>query len=120
MALDSLRATHREILVEVARIRVGSAELTGLSSLVLAHLEIEERELVPMLEPFLPSDSGPLPAVLEDHARIRTLLGAGVADLDRIEDLLRTHFAKEEELLYPFAESRLRAGELDRFEESER
>ena len=52
--------------------------------------------------------------ILDEHRTIRDLLAVAPDSrgLDRLEGLLRSHFQKEEELLFPFAEAHLTPEEL--------
>jgi iron-sulfur cluster repair protein YtfE (RIC family) len=88
-----------------------------LESLLVAHMHEEESYLFPDLSRARADAVGSLEA---DHARIRRLvgeIGIGVelhivraATLHALADELRAHAAREDELLYPWAETAEAAG----------
>ncbi len=114
MLLDELRAEHaavRELLGLLADPARRSEALAGLARRLPGHFEREERDLLPLLSGLLPQRTGPIQVILEEHARIREMLGPSGADPERLLSLVESHLAKEEEVLFPFAEDRLGGGE---------
>lgn len=105
-----LRDDHEDIRALLARIEAGNAPSSELRSVLEPHLAFEEAEVLPRLAQHLPTGTGPIRTILEDHQSIRALLDGLVVDptiLERLASLLRAHFQKEEELLLPFAHAHL-------------
>ncbi|MHC4470266.1 MAG: methyltransferase domain-containing protein [Planctomycetota bacterium] len=115
MGFEGIREEHRaaeRLLGELEGQDPTPAEIADLVALLTRHFRTDEEELVPFLSDHLPSSTGPIPVILEEHGAIRSIL----AELEerptrealaRLDGLLRSHIAKEEELLLPFAEARL-------------
>ncbi len=97
---------------------------------VLSHFREEELALFPVLGRHIDSSAGPISMMMEEHARFRQLelefeealasleasLGADWVDKlcragDEIARLLPPHIEKEEQALFPMAESMLSEGE---------
>jgi iron-sulfur cluster repair protein YtfE (RIC family) len=92
-----------------------------LAAALATHAHLEDELLFVGLEPHLPREMGPLAVMRAEHEEIEGALAAleGATDAGRARALLarvvgtgREHFAKEEQVLFPLAESRLAAGEL--------
>jgi regulator of cell morphogenesis and NO signaling len=117
-------AQGRSILDELSEIR---HEIQGE---VLSHFREEELALFPVLGRHIDSSAGPIAMLMEEHARFRQLelefeealasLEAGLRDDwaeklcvagDEIGRLLPPHIEKEEQVLFPMAESMLGEGE---------
>jgi hemerythrin-like domain-containing protein len=89
---------------------------TQLDSGLVAHLEAEERHLLPLFARVEPAEAA---ALLAEHARFRTMLnelGVGVdlrsvslAVADAFVDALRAHARREDELFYRWAERHIDA-----------
>lgn len=87
--------------------------ITVLTAMVDAHATLEEELLFPALEPLLGKDSGPLAVMLREHEemeqRLMDLEGAvgideALALAQQALDTARSHFQKEERVLFPLAE----------------
>lgn len=114
-----LREDHAAIRDLLARIGRGEAGPSSLRDPLVAHLDFEEREVLPLLAGRLPRSTGPVRTLLEDHAALRGLLeelegGAGEVALRRLRTVLLAHLEKEEELILPFAHNHFCAAELER------
>ena len=100
------------------RIEGGEARVSELQPALEPHLAFEEAEVLPRLAQRLPTGTGPIRTIHEDHQTIRALLGdlAVASDpsepFDRLAALLRAHFQMEEELILPFAHAHFCAEEL--------
>ncbi len=122
MGLDELRAQHRRLLASLSGLLVDSTDAIAwarYAESLTRHLVLEEEHLVPPLTAFLPRETGPIAVLVEDHATIRQALDdlsatRSATSAGRLMDLFRQHCAKEEELLYPFAESHLSPEDLAR------
>lgn len=109
-----------DVLAELSRLR---REIQGE---VLSHFREEELALFPVLGRHLDASSGPIAVLMEEHAQFRQLeleyeealaaLEAGSRDgwtdklcaaADGIRRLLPPHIEKEDEVLFPMAESTL-------------
>lgn len=96
----------------------GGAVRGALDELLRRHLGEEEEELFPLLEPLLPTETGPLRVVVEEHRAIREMLDEstrGGLRVRALATLVESHFAKEEELILPFAVANLSPEALARF-----
>ena len=114
--LEDDHARIRDLLV---RIEGGEASVADLAATLERHLAFEEQEVLPLLTSRLPSATGPVRTIQEDHEAIRALLGElGGADpsapLERLTALLRAHLQMEEELILPFAHAHFCAEDLGR------
>ena len=113
-----LKDDHEAIRALLARIERGEAEVCELGPVLEPHLAFEEEEVLSRLSERLPTGTGPIRTILEDHQTIRDLLaGLAVALDDReafehLAGLLLAHFQKEEELVMPFAHAHFCAEEL--------
>lgn len=94
----------------------------ALAAALKSHAQIEERLLFQALDPHLPPGMGPLAVMRSEHDEIessveRVVHGVGADEgrelLGRIAGLAHEHFAKEEQVLFPLAEERLGAGQLE-------
>lgn len=106
---------HEDIRVLLARVERGEAGVSELGPALDRHLAFEEAEVLPLLAERLPTGTGPVRTILEDHQRIRTLLAELPEEPDafgRLRDLLPVHFQKEEELILPFARAHFCAADL--------
>lgn len=111
---------HADVQVELSRLR---REIQGE---VLSHFREEELALFPVLGRHLDVSSGPIAVLMEEHAQFRQLelefeealaaIEAGSRDgwpeklcdaADGIGRLLPPHIEKEDEVLFPMAESSL-------------
>lgn len=97
---------HEGIRTLLARVERGERTAADLAAALESHLAFEEADVLPLLAERLPTATGPVRTIHEDHQTIRELLGqlpetSGV--LERLRDLLLAHFQMEEELILPFA-----------------
>ncbi len=119
---DALRGEHAVLydlfahLDEAMRTRDDVADVRAavavLARLLVAHARIEEELLFPRLEPHL-GRTGPLAVMREEHSRIDRLLDAAGTETDvtalkstvsQLLQLARSHFSKEESVLFGMAE----------------
>lgn len=86
---------------------------TVLEAMVGSHAKLEEELLFTALEPFLGTDNGPLAVMRAEHEELERLLTQidDAADITRaniwVEEALRaarSHFQKEEQVLFPMAQ----------------
>jgi len=120
---DALCADHRRLDVFferlLNRVRVNDTALAleawaDFEHGLVRHLEVEEQSMLPLLEPKHP---GEVEAIRAEHAKVRSLLaelGVGLEihivreeTVEAFIRLLRTHAAREEALLYRWAEGAL-------------
>jgi iron-sulfur cluster repair protein YtfE (RIC family) len=111
MGFRQLLRDHEQARVLLASLGAHGAEpvtVAALRSLLERHMSEEEETLIPLVRRHLPAHTGPVAVILEEHEAHRRLLadlgenpGEGV--VRRLAELLSSHFAKEEELLIPFA-----------------
>lgn len=113
-------ARHPDVMADLARLR------REIQYEVLSHFREEELALFPVLGRHVDSSSGPIAVLMDEHARFRQLelefeqalaaleSGQGSGWEDRLCDaaeaiagLLPPHIAKEDEVLFPMAESML-------------
>lgn len=125
---DVLRDDHRRIdvlgdqllnLVHVGDAVAADRTYGDLERVILAHLEIEERHLLPLIERDRAEDAAIIRA---DHDKIRKLLGElGVGlelhaireeVLEALSAFLKAHALREEGLLYKLAGEKLEEGPL--------
>lgn len=113
-----LKDDHAKIRALLARIQSDEGDVSELAALLESHLAFEELEVLPRLAERLPTGTGPIRTIHEDHQTIRSLV-AGLASepgrmdvLERLTSLLLAHFQKEEELILPFAHAHFCAEEL--------
>jgi len=116
MGLGRIQREHRQALKIIAESASDPSALVRLKALLLSHFEMEEKRLLPLLADRLPSETGPISVILEEHRTIRSIL-SGPPDPLRLAALLGPHFSKEEELILPFAESHLSPEEMASIEE---
>ena len=81
-----------------------------LADLLTRHMADEEENLIPFVSSHLPTETGPLHVILTEHEEHRRLLAdlkrqADAESIGRFADLISSHFAKEEELIFPFAKA---------------
>jgi hemerythrin-like domain-containing protein len=108
-----------EVLFDCLLVAVGanaSAEVAGLWSAfnarLRAHLELEQVYLIPAFAESYPDDAARL---LAEHASLRRLAACVDQHLTRTDiiarfaELLRLHAAREDQLLYPWAEQNIEA-----------
>ena len=113
MLTGRLRADFREFRVLLARLRVGGPDASLIEDFTRRmhlHMQVEEEELLPSVLPHLPEETGPVHVIREEHERHRKLLDELRTNptallVERIHALCLSHFAKEEDVLFPFAES---------------
>ncbi len=97
------------------------AATTVLATMVDSHAKIEEDLLFTALSPYLGQDAGPLAVMTAEHREMEQLLGQ-IEDVDEVEQAVywvadalsaaRSHFRKEEEVLFPMARRILGADAL--------
>jgi len=111
---------HRRARALLDRVSNDAEAVCVLTDLLDRHFTFEEAQLLPILAERLPSATGPIPVIREEHATLRRIL-AHLADTrpseheaGRLRALLLSHFAKEEELLLPFAREQLDHEQLAR------
>lgn len=94
---------------EIAQIQ---SAMTILETMVLSHATLEENLLFATLEPHLGRDTGPLAVMHAEHEEMKVLLGrieeagdigAAAGWVERALNSARSHFRKEEEVLFPMA-----------------
>ena len=113
-----LKDDHTAIRALLVRIEEGDAEVLDLAAVLEPHLAFEEIEVLPRLADRLPTGTGPIRTIHEDHEAIRSLLARLASEphrrdgFERLSSLLQAHFQKEEELILPFAHAHLCAEEL--------
>lgn len=92
----------------------------GLAATLASHAHLEDELLFTALDPYL-GPMGPLAVMRMEHDQIEGLLGQVPATQDlrlaqallqQTLQLARSHFAKEEQVLYPIAEQALDQGRL--------
>jgi iron-sulfur cluster repair protein YtfE (RIC family) len=111
MGFGQLLRDHQQARVLLASLVAHGPEtetIAALRSLLVRHMEEEERTLIPLVRSHLPAHTGPVSVILEEHEAHRRLLSdlvekPGEDAVRRLADLLSSHFAKEEEVLIPFA-----------------
>lgn len=87
-----------------------------LEAMVVSHASLEEQLLFSALEPHLGKDQGPLAVMCAEHTEMKALL----EEIEDAEDVghashlvkealtaARSHFGKEEQVLFPMAENLL-------------
>jgi len=125
--LDQLRREHQRVLSELTDIErrtlpggdsgASVAAFSGfLAGEVARHFTLEEEALFPLLGRHLSHEMGPLAIMLSEHAQFRQLQDGLLHALDSgdrhrqdtcaraLIELLRTHIAKEDNVLFPMAE----------------
>jgi hemerythrin-like domain-containing protein len=123
MAFEGLLEEHGAVRRKIGQLLdqgTGSEACAELAALLERHIWREEEDLLPLVTPFLPTSTGPVPVILEEHREIRALAEALTSRADatvvrRLSELISPHFAKEEDLLFPFAQTHLSAEQLARF-----
>lgn len=97
-----------------------------LASGLETHADIEDRVLFTALEASLPAESGPIAVMRSEHEEIRATLArvlkgtdpeAMRADIQHFLEVVHSHFAKEEQVLFPLAVQMDRDGLLERLGE---
>jgi len=83
--------------------------IESLADLLTRHMCDEEENLIPFVRGHLPTDTGPVSVILAEHDTQREILeelrrAPDAALINRFADLISSHFAKEEEVILPFAE----------------
>ena len=121
---DALLGEHGAFYVlfdqidEIAATQSAVAQLRGattvLAAMLYSHATLEEQLLFSALEPHLGKDDGPLAVMYDEHKKMERMLGQmeEMPDVDQailwITEALgaaRSHFQKEEEVLFPMAQS---------------
>jgi hemerythrin-like domain-containing protein len=136
-----IREAHERILDEVARLEpaLGTSNPTSLISavedfLVFAdaalspHMSLEDEDLYPLLDRYLPQETGSTAAMRAEHETARSLLSLMRRDLERaragaadaasalatigqdLVALLRDHIRKEDSVVNPLLQRLLREG----------
>jgi hemerythrin-like domain-containing protein len=112
---------HLEREISGASAPQGRALGAFLAAALEAHAHLEDEILFTELEGFLSADAGPLVVMRHEHAAIESglerLQRAATAEEARaaattVVDTARSHFAKEEQILFPLAERFLGGGRL--------
>lgn len=130
---DALLGEHGAFYVlfdqieEIAATGSALAQLRGattvLEAMVHSHARLEEELLFSALEPHLGKEDGPLAIMYDEHKEMERVLGhmEEMPDVDQailwIPEALgaaRNHFQKEEQVLFPMAQSVLGDETLDR------
>ena len=108
--LDELRHDHESLRAEMSALEEGRSTPERLARFVRDlenHAHREDELLFGALEPYLPTDHGPLQAMRAEHADIERLLERLTLDdppgVTRLCTLARDHFQKEEQVLFVFA-----------------
>lgn len=135
---EILEAEHRTVLAKLEAF-AAAAERKDLASLrdflpfflndIQSHRRKEEEVLFPALGKYIGVGQGPIHCMLEEHREEKRMLAEIASALapdsgvpvdrvcslvDRFVDFLRTHIRKENEVLFPLAESVLSLAEKER------
>jgi hemerythrin-like domain-containing protein len=107
-----------DLIEEIAATQSALAQLLGtttiLESMVYSHARLEEELLFSALEPHLGREDGVLAVMYDEHKEMERMLGyiEKIPDVDQailwIPEALgaaRNHFQKEEQVLFPMAQS---------------
>ncbi|MHA2621555.1 MAG: hemerythrin domain-containing protein [bacterium JZ-2024 1] len=98
------------------------AYVSLIASALEPHAQMEEEIFFKVLESFLPSDAGPLAVMRSEHDEIRAtiqrILDTSEPDTMRAEilhflEVARSHFGKEEHILFPLAEQVVKPGMME-------
>lgn len=101
-----------EELPQAASAETIRARARLLAAALESHAALEDQLLFDRMEGVMPSDQGPLAVMREEHRHIENLLldlkaVAGLTQavelLNRVIEVARNHFAKEEAVLFPLA-----------------
>lgn len=101
-----------EIAARESAIAIILGASAALGAMVNAHARLEDELLFSALEPHLGTDDGPLAVMRSEHDNMEHLLAQieDAADIDQaiflVEEALRaarSHFQKEEQVLFPMA-----------------
>ncbi len=130
--IELLGKQHQEVLAQLAEVenRLQGGDHTAAAGLaaylhreVIQHFALEEQALFPILARHLSPRQGPLAVMNAEHASFRELLSGldaavsapdprrGESCAHEIIDLLRSHIAKEDQVLFPMALQLLRPDE---------
>jgi len=109
------------------RVAQASRRVTEFDNELEVHFRKEEDALFPVIERHIPREGGPLGVMLDEHTRLRELRrrlvslapgaeeGSGVAAFEKVanelDDLLRNHIDKEDNILFPLGRSVLTEAE---------
>jgi iron-sulfur cluster repair protein YtfE (RIC family) len=112
MGFGHLVREHQQARVLLASLVAhGPDETTieSLADLLTRHMADEEENLIPFVRGHLPTDTGPVSVILAEHDTHREILATlrrapDRALIHRLAGLISSHFAKEEEVILPFAE----------------
>ena len=115
--LEELRRDHDHLRSEMSRLESGAPDPESLRRFVAelpVHAHLEDELLFAELESSLPPGDGPIAVMRAEHEEIESglagisALAPGDAELPRrlrrLFAVARDHFAKEEEVLFAFAE----------------
>jgi iron-sulfur cluster repair protein YtfE (RIC family) len=113
MGIGHLVREHEQARVLLASLVAHGPDeevIESLADLLLRHMADEEENLIPFVSSHLPTETGPLHVILTEHESHRRLLAglrrsADAESIERFAGLLSSHFAKEEELIFPFGKA---------------
>ena len=112
MGFGHLVREHQQARVLLASLLAHGPDegiIESLAELLTRHMADEEENLIPLVRGHLPADTGPVSVILSEHEDHREIIeelrrAPDSALIRRFADLLSSHFAKEEEVILPFAE----------------
>jgi len=124
--VDLLTREHDDLRSAMARLAGNGSrwpEAEAFARALELHARLEDDLLFVELEAKLPTDNGPLPVMRAEHAEIED----GLARLESLEDtapewrplltrvlgVARSHFEKEERVLFAFASHQIEASRLE-------
>lgn len=111
-AINALFARSEQLLESTTSLDAARSVVECLAAVVASHAKLEDDLLFPTLEPHLPHQ-GPLGVMRREHEQIEMALddALNAADVPAVREavhevieLCRSHFAKEENVLFPMAE----------------
>jgi len=123
---DLLAREHDDLRSAMARLSGNDlrwSDVEGFARALELHARLEDKFLFVELEEELPIDNGPLPVMRAEHEEIES----GLARLERMEEadpdwrpllvqllgIARSHFEKEEHVLFAFATHQIEASRLE-------
>lgn len=120
-AIAALFGRTEELLDSTTSLDAARAAVECLAAVLSSHAKLEDDLLFPSLESHLPHQ-GPLGVMRREHEQIEMVLEdalnaqdlAGLVDaVHEVIELARSHFGKEENVLFPMAEQHVPASLLN-------